>query len=67
MKTQFITDSKGHKVAVVLPVKEYQKILADLEDLEDIRLYDQAKSSKEISIPIEEAFKKIDAKRKRKQ
>ena len=67
MKTQFITDSKGHKVAVILPVKEYQKILADLEDLEDIRLYDQAKSSKEISIPIEEAFKKIDAKRKRKQ
>lgn len=66
MKTQFITDSKGHKVAVVLPVKEYQKILADLEDLEDIRLYDRAKATKDISIPIEEAFKKLDAKRKRK-
>jgi PHD/YefM family antitoxin component YafN of YafNO toxin-antitoxin module len=66
MKTQFITDSKGHKVAVVLPVKEYEKMLSDLEDLEDIRLYDQAKSSKEVSIPIEEAFKKMDAKRKRK-
>ena len=66
MKTQFITDNKGHKIAVVVPVKEYEKILSDLEDLEDIRLYDEAKSSKEISIPVEEAFKMIDAKRKKK-
>ena len=66
MKTQFITDNKGHKIAVVLSVREYQKMLADVEELEDIRLYDDAKSSKEISIPINDAFKIIEAKRKKK-
>jgi len=66
MKTQFITDNKGHKIAVVLSVREYQKMLADVEELEDILLYDDAKSSKEISIPINDAFKIIEAKRKKK-
>ncbi|CAN5122653.1 hypothetical protein BH09BAC5_BH09BAC5_19330 [soil metagenome] len=66
MKTQFITDNKGHKIAVVLSVKEYEKILEALEELEDIHLYDQAKASKEVSIPIDKAFKMIDAKRKKK-
>jgi hypothetical protein len=43
MKTQFITDSLGQKMAVILPIKDYQKLLDSLEDLADIRLYDQAK------------------------
>jgi hypothetical protein len=67
MEIQFLTDSKGHKIAVVLPVKEYRKMLADLEELEDIRLYDQAKASKEKAIPAAIAFKMIDAKRKSKR
>jgi hypothetical protein len=43
MKTQFVTDSLGQKMAVILPIKDYQKLLDSLEDLADIRLYDQAK------------------------
>lgn len=42
---RYIIDSKGKKIAVVLPVRDYQKILEELEELEDIRLYDQAKKS----------------------
>ena len=45
MKTQFVTDNNGKKTAVLLPIKDYQKILEDLEELEDIRLYDKAKQS----------------------
>jgi hypothetical protein len=66
MKTQFITGSKGRKIAVVLPVKKYKKILEDLKELEDIRLYDQTKATKGESIPANAAFKMIDAKRKKK-
>jgi hypothetical protein len=44
MKTQYITDDQGKKVAVILPIKDYQKIIEELEDLEDIRLYDEAKA-----------------------
>jgi len=63
---QYITDNKGKKLSVVLSIKEYQKIMEELEELEDIRLYDQAKASKEASMPIDKAFKLIEAKRKKK-
>jgi PHD/YefM family antitoxin component YafN of YafNO toxin-antitoxin module len=43
MKTQFITDNQGKKIAVILPVKDYEKLMEELDDIEDIRLYDQAK------------------------
>ncbi len=42
-KQQYITDDRGNKLAVILPIKEYQKMLEELEELEDIRLYDEAK------------------------
>jgi len=40
---KYITDGSGNKNAVVLPIKEYTKLLEELEELEDIRLYDEAK------------------------
>ena len=43
METQFLTDEKGNRTAVVLPIKKYNKLIEKLEDLEDIRLYDEAK------------------------
>ncbi len=62
----FITDTKGKKISVVLPMKDFEAIMEELEELEDIKLYDEAKSSDEPSIPIDEAFKLIEAKRKKK-
>jgi hypothetical protein len=40
---QYITDNKGKKLSVVLPIKDYNKILEELEELADIRLYDEVK------------------------
>jgi PHD/YefM family antitoxin component YafN of YafNO toxin-antitoxin module len=31
--TQFITDKKGKKTAVVIPIEEYERLLEDLDDL----------------------------------
>lgn len=39
---QYITDTAGEQL-VVLPVAEFNSIIEELEDLEDIRLYDKAK------------------------
>jgi hypothetical protein len=64
---QYITDDKGKKLSVVLPIEEYQTILDELEELEDVRLYDEAKASDEPSIPIDEAFNMIEAKRSGKK
>jgi len=60
---RYITDSTGKKISVVLPLKEFKTIM---EGLEDIQLYDEAKKSNEPSIPIDEAFEMIEAKRKSK-
>lgn len=63
---QFITDNKGKKISVVLSIREYKKILNELEELEDIRLYDEAMADKQPSLPASKAFKLIEAKRKKK-
>jgi hypothetical protein len=65
MGTQFLTDEKGNKTAVLLPIKKYNKMIEQLEDLHDIKLYDEAKRDDDGSrIPIDEAFKIIEEKRK---
>lgn len=61
---QYITDNTGKKISVVLPIKDFKAIIEELEELEDIKLYDEAKKSDEPSIPIDDAFKMIEAKRK---
>lgn len=54
IKESFVTDDKGKKVAVLLPIKDYKKILEELDELEEIRLYDEVKKKKEDSIPFEQ-------------
>lgn len=62
---QYITDKTGKKISVVLPLEEFKNIIEELEELEDIRLYDESKASDEPSIPIDEAFEMIEAQRKK--
>jgi hypothetical protein len=40
---QFITDSDGKRISIILPIQEFESLLDALEDLEDVRLYDEAK------------------------
>ena len=61
---QYITDNTGRKISVILPMRDFKTIMEELEELEDIRLYDNAKKSNELSIPIDRAFEMIEAKRK---
>ncbi len=58
MKKQFVTDDQGNKVAVILPIKDYQKILDALEEIEDIKLYDEVKARSEEAIPFNEYLQK---------
>jgi hypothetical protein len=63
IKPQYITDAEGKKLSVILPIKDFQTLIEEIEDLYDQRLYDEAKADNEPSIPIDEAFKLLDAKR----
>jgi len=64
---QFITDEKGKKLAVVLPIKDYYKLMEELEDLEDIKEFEKAMSRKQEYIPFEQAIKEIEDSRKQPQ
>lgn len=40
---KYITDDSGKKLSVILPIKDFKAILEELEELDDIELYDEAK------------------------
>ncbi len=62
---QYIKDANGEKSLVVLPAKEFDSLMEELEEMEDVRLYDEAKKNDTGErISMEEAFKIIEAKRK---
>jgi len=67
VKENFVTDAKGKKIAVLLPIKDYNKILEELEAMEDIKAYDKAMSRKQEFIPLIQALKEIEAGRKKKK
>jgi hypothetical protein len=67
MRTQFITDDHGNKLAVILPIREYNKMVDDLEELEDIKLYDAAKKGKQEFIDAEQAFQEIEEARRKNE
>jgi hypothetical protein len=64
MGTQFLTDEKGNKTAVLLPIEKYNKMIEQLEDLHDIKLYDEAKRDDDGSrISLEDYMKSRESKK----
>jgi hypothetical protein len=61
---KYVADRRGRKIGVILPIQEYKKILADLEELESIRAYDAAKASGDEAIPFPKATQEIKRSRK---
>jgi hypothetical protein len=57
---RYVVDKLGNRVGVVLAMEEYHKLLADLEELESIRSFDQAKAASETPIPFEQAVSEIE-------
>lgn len=58
---QFIVDSDGQRKAVVLPWHEWKEVLEALEELDDIRAYEEAKRQPSDPIPFDQAVREIRA------
>ena len=56
----FVIDKNGRKIAVQVPIKTYEKLVSDSEELEEIKEYHKAKAHKGDPIPFEQAFREID-------
>ena len=63
MEARYIVDENGKRVSVILPIEEYEGILEELEELADIRAYDEAKAALERGedevIPLDQAMREI--------
>lgn len=56
---EYLVDENGNRKAVVIPIDVWQRIQEELEDLEDVRAYDHAKSIPSDAIPLEQAIREI--------
>jgi len=56
---EYLVDSEGHKKAVVVPIEEWELILEQLEDMDDIEAYDRAKAEGSESVPFEDVLKRL--------
>ncbi|HHV54451.1 MAG TPA: hypothetical protein GXX55_03235 [Firmicutes bacterium] len=59
-QVRYLVNEEGQRVGVVLDLKEYEKMLQELEELEAIRAYDAAKASGDEAIPLDQAVAEIE-------
>ncbi|HEY0081387.1 MAG TPA: hypothetical protein VGB61_01250 [Pyrinomonadaceae bacterium] len=62
-KENFIVDENGSRVGVVLDIADYRKLLEELEELDAIRAYDEARASGDEAVPFDEAVAEIEQRR----
>ena len=55
LQPQYVTDEQGQRVSVILPIQQWQQVL---DELDDIRLYDEVKARNEPTISLAEYRKK---------
>ncbi len=64
MNGRFVVDENGKRVGVLLDIKEYERMIEELEELEDIRAYDEAVAELERGedelIPFDQAVREIE-------
>ncbi|MFI5333466.1 MAG: hypothetical protein ACHQVS_05195 [Candidatus Babeliales bacterium] len=56
---KFSRDKKGNKARVVMPIKQFEKLMDELEELKDLADVYEIKSKNFKSIPYEKVRKKI--------
>jgi hypothetical protein len=59
VQQKYLVDENGKRVSVVVDIKAYRKILAELEELEAIRAYDAAKSRPDEVITFDQAVQEL--------
>ncbi|MBW6511265.1 MAG: hypothetical protein K0A93_03980 [Desulfuromonadaceae bacterium] len=57
---QYLIDEKNQRQAVVLPCDEWEHILEALEELDDVKAFDRAKSGAGEALPFEQAVREIE-------
>lgn len=64
---QYISDRKGKTTAIIVPIEDFRKMQENLDELEAIKEYDQAKSEVLTFQPLEEALKDVEKERMKRK
>ena len=56
---EYVVDAQQNRKAVLLPVAEWEQIVSELEELDDIRAYDAAQQHATDRLPFELAVHEI--------
>ncbi len=56
---EYVVDAQQNPRAVLLPVEEWEQIVRELEELDDIRAYDAALEHSADRIPFEQAVREL--------
>ncbi len=63
MEARYLTNEKGERIGVLLDIKEYERLIEELEELADIRAAEEArhelKSGEDEVIPFDQAVREI--------
>jgi len=57
---RYLVDEEGRRVAVLIDVETYERMVEALEELADIEAYDAAIASGDEAIPLDEAIAEIE-------
>lgn len=57
---QYVTDGAGKRVAVIVDLDRYEELLDAMEELDEIRAFDEAKAAADEAIPFEQAVAEIE-------
>lgn len=60
VQEEYLVDEAGNRKAVVLPLDAWQQIKEELEELDDIRAYDEARAQPSEPVPFERAMREVD-------
>ncbi len=56
---EYVVDEQQHRKAVLLPASEWEQIVGELEELDDIRAYDAAQPHAADRLPFDQAVREI--------
>lgn len=60
IQQRYLVDEAGTRIAVVLPIEEYELLMEELEELADARAYDEAMTSGDEELPLEQVIAEFD-------
>jgi hypothetical protein len=60
---QYIFDENHRPQAVILPVADWQQVVEELDELDDLRAYDEAKAGSQETVSFDQAVREIQEKR----